>query len=237
MKRTGALTALALILSAGAANATDLKGTSQNDEALLPIPTASRGGFAGFYASLSGGMDFANTEVGYDGSIKNELPFGVTLDGIGSTGFIGDGQVGYDFQAGKIVFGVFGGGNISDTKTTLDAYIGDLDEAKAELTRDWGWYAGGRIGYATSKDTLVYVGGGYTQADFSLESDDFEGSETRTFDGYFGEVGIESRISGQFFAKAFGRYVAYNSWEDDGVTVDPSELQAMIGVTYRPNSR
>jgi outer membrane immunogenic protein len=237
MKRYGALTALALFMSVGAAGATDLKGTTTNDGSFLPLPAASNGNLSGILVGLSGGMDFANTAINYDDSYsygETSVPFGAGLDGIGSTGFIGEGQIGYDYQAGKVVFGVFGGGNISNTKTELSIYEG-LDDAKAELTRDWGWYAGARVGYAATKDTLIYVGGGYTQADFSLKSDAFDLDEAETFDGYFGEVGVETRLSGIVFGKVFGRYVDYNAKEYDNgkLAVDPSELQAMVGLVVK----
>jgi outer membrane immunogenic protein len=237
MKRTSALIALTIALSAGAASAADLKGTASNDSSLFPLAATSRDSLTGFYVGVSGGMDFANTALSYDDSYTYDdvkVPFGAGLDGVGSTGFIGEGQIGYDYQAGKIVFGVFGGGNISNTKTTLDVYEG-LDVAKAELTRDWGWYAGPRIGYATSKDTIVYAGGGYTQAVFRLKSDAFKLDASETFEGYFGEVGVETRLSGAVFGKVFGRYVDYNSksYDDGKLMVDPSELQAMVGLTIK----
>lgn len=183
---------------------------------------------SGVYLSATGGMEFVTTEIG----IENEP---VSLSGIGSDGWTGEFTVGYDWQprGSKFGVGVFAGANVSSAETSLV-----LGDDKVKYGRDWGWLVGARVFATVSDSTLIYVGGGYTQSEFSVSStyDDIEGNDD--LEGYLGEIGIETKLTDNVFGKVSARYTKY---EDIGVGdnayLKPESLQAMAGLTFKFNGK
>jgi outer membrane immunogenic protein len=105
-------------------------------------------------------------------------------------------------------------------------------------------YVGGRIGYAVSPQTLVYLKGGYTNARFNLEGTDGTTnlSQRLDTDGYRVGAGVEYAISPKSFVKLEYRYSNYKKAEYDynGTTPDSSRFnidtdrhQVVAGVGVR----
>lgn len=126
------------------------------------------------------------------------------------TGVIYGGQLGYDIQSGKAVFGVEGEVSGASTKycTTNTSPGTYCDKAGRDL------YVGGRLGYVVSPTTMVYVKAGYTNArdkftyrDSVTPANDYSASGNQ--DGIRGGVGVETRIGKNLTAKAEYRYSNY----------------------------
>lgn len=209
-----ALAAALAVMIPGAAVAADLPSGKGFFDA--PVRAES---FTGIYFSAVGGPDFANTKIsGGNASFR----------GIGSDGLFGEAQIGYDKQIGNFVIGAFGGLNISNTDTVLE--FGGTEVAK--LHKDWSWLVGVRFGYVIH-NTMIYAAGGYTQTDASL---DFLGTEVGndTIHGGFGEVGMETRLGhSNVYGKVAARYTKYVTESYDGIDINPSDVQALVGLTVR----
>lgn len=106
--------------------------------ALMAVATpamAQDGTFQGPRVEVVGGWDRAQTQ------------------GVGGSGFVYGGGIGYDLQRGKTVFGV----DAEVTGSTLDkCEFGVCAKAGRDL------YAGARIGVAATPNTLVYGKIGYS---------------------------------------------------------------------------
>ena len=128
------------------------------------------------------------------------------------TGVIYGGQLGYDIQSGKAVFGVEGEVSGASTRycTTNTSPGTYCDKAGRDL------YVGGRLGYVVSPSTMVYVKAGYTNArdkftyrDSTTPANDYTASGNQ--DGIRGGVGVETRIGKNLTAKAEYRYSNYEN--------------------------
>ncbi|MCW1382905.1 porin family protein [Novosphingobium sp. KCTC 2891] len=157
---------------------------------------------------------------------------------------------------------VFGGGIGYDVATGPNMTIG----AEAEITESSaGWdnnngvpntfnlgrvdagrdiYVGGRVGYAMSPSTLLYVKGGYTNARYNLKGTDgtVNLSQRLDTDGWRVGAGVEQKLGQNTFAKLEYRYSNYGKGEFDfnGGTPDSSRFnidtdrhQVMAGVGVR----
>lgn len=161
--------------------------------------------------------------VGVDkGSASNGL-------GQDDTGVVYGGQVGYDIQSGKAVFGVEGEITGASTKTCKPGGIVAGDRFCDKAGRDL--YAGARLGYVVGQSTMVYVKGGYTNARESFDYRDggsgatnYSGDGTRG--GVRGGVGVETLIGKNVVAKAEYRYSNY-------ANTDYSRNQGVVGIGFK----
>ena len=202
-------------LLAGSALASDLKMPPM-DAYDAPVRDTT---LTGLYFGVPGGAEFANT--------KAELG-PLSFRGFGSNGWFGELQTGYDRQIGNFVIGVYGAVDFSNTDTVLEFSGTEV----AKLDKNWSWLTGVRFGYKFS-NTLAYVGGGYTQADVSL---DYLGTEvgSDTLHGGFAEIGTETRLGNtNIYGKVAGRYIRYASETYDGIEVRPDDLQIIAGFTAK----
>ncbi len=166
------------------------------------------------------------------------------IDGLASQGFFGEIQGGYDYQLNqRLVIGLFGGVNLNNAKFEASVYDG---AAGLSATQNWGAVVGPRLGVLLTPDSMLYGGGGLAWANmddvkgtgalsgFSLSSD--------TQQGWFGELGLESRVSQSTFVKVFGRYNEFGSFglstdkgEIPGLNLDTSTLVIGAGLVYKIN--
>jgi outer membrane immunogenic protein len=137
-------------------------------------------------------------------------------------GLILGGGLGYDFQRGKIVFGVEGEALTSTDREceTLDTTIQDRLCAKAD--RDL--YAGGRIGVALGTGTLLYGKVGYTNLRLNETYDNGTAPGTGfdiaySLDGVRVGGGIEQKLGRSLYVKGEYRYSNYEAgfWKHEGV--------------------
>ena len=205
MKKTVSLTTLALVLSAGSALAADLP--SRKAEPMLPPPPPPM--WTGFYAGLNAGYGFGvNSGASVTNGSGTYLPaapawnpartYTAATNGVGfatsgnavldQNGFIGGGQVGYNFQfMDRYVVGfeadiqgttISGGGNTQGVGTdalrsmTLAAPIApaghfgySAGSTAVNAGIDWLGTVRGRLGYLVTPRLLVYGTGGLTYGD------------------------------------------------------------------------
>ncbi len=147
--------------------------------------------------------------VGYDTTdVEDENSSGIAY-GVG---------LGYDFQAGGVVFGVEG--EASDS--TLDECVSDVDLVGDELCVQAGrdLYVGGRVGVAVSPNVLVYGKAGYTNARIAVDYEDgttgtaLDFEEGENLDGVRVGGGLEFALGPNSYAKAEYRYSNYEQGFD-----------------------
>ena len=132
------------------------------------------------------------------------------------------GGLGYDFQSGRILFGIDGEALFSTEADCeiLNSNVQDRLCSKAE--RDL--YAGGRVGFALAPRTLLYGKAGYTN--LRLEDSYDPGTSggvafkfTDALNGIRVGGGIEQRIGRSAFVKGEYRYSNYEAgiWKHEGM--------------------
>jgi outer membrane immunogenic protein len=135
-------TALSLV-AASSAFAADLPVKAP----YAPAPVAT---WTGFYAGVNLGGGWANTN-----------------DGLGSgdlSGFVGGGQVGYNWQLGQFVLGVEG-----DFQGTTQKKTDTVGAISVEQKLPWFATVRGRLGYAPGP-VMFYVTGGAAWANYELSA-------------------------------------------------------------------
>lgn len=154
-----------------------------------------------------------------------------SIDGEGRDGFVYGGQIGYDYQAGKLVLGVEGEITGATTKDSFTGGIVPGDELRVSAGRDL--YAGARVGFAVGDRALVYAKGGYTNARFDVRyrSGSTTVEDHETVDGWRLGAGAEVKLTRKLHAKAEYRYSRYDD-ESSGVEGDRHQLLAGIGVRF-----
>jgi outer membrane immunogenic protein len=166
------LSASALALLAGSAYAADLPSRMAPPMVPAPVPVFT---WTGFYLGVNGG--YAGDQYRYSGSYSEPgLPDG---DGVGiadpdglsanahitSSGFVGGGQIGYNYQfGGPFVLGIEADIQASGLKGELgigaNAGGGGLSASAGSKTEYFGTVRG-RLGYAVLDRMLAYVTGGF----------------------------------------------------------------------------
>jgi outer membrane immunogenic protein len=147
--------------------------------------------FDGIAMTIIGGIDSSGTS------------------GNAHTGVLYAGQLGFDMQANKVVYG-------------LEAEIGDattkacLASAAVCIRASRDLYVGGRLGITVTENTLLYAKGGYSNARQTFR---YEVTvpvqpglpESSTEDGWRIGVGVEQALGRGFHLKAEYRYSDYGS--------------------------
>jgi outer membrane immunogenic protein len=143
--RSVLLAATILSLAGSSAFAADLPVKAYRPVTPAPVMT-----WTGFYAGLNAGYGWANVSVSGSGSSSD-------LDG-----FVGGGQIGYNWQTGPLVIGLEGDFQGS-AQSTSDSALG------ITVDQDLRWLATlrGRLGYA-SGPWLFYVTGGAAWLNYQL---------------------------------------------------------------------
>jgi outer membrane immunogenic protein len=180
------LGSVAIIAMMHAASAADL-GARPVTKA--PPPMAPPFSWTGFYLGGHVGAGFVNNDFSRDGFhdfpdgqggfIRRDFHHNHSNDDVG---FIGGGQVGWNYQFGNIVIGIEG--DIS--ATTIDKDVTDcfgVAGAVCNARLDWTALATGRLGYAFDRH-LLYVKGGGAWAKFRFDDNgpisNFHDGDTRS---------------------------------------------------------
>ncbi len=209
---------LAILLPAlmlpGAASAADMVMSAPAMQPTMNLPAVVD--WSGFYAGIQAGYGFGSTgqiqlsPFTFGNLITAFTPAGAPSgssfngDGSFSDGFIGGAHIGYDSQAGNLVYGAL-----------LDlSYVDLSDEQRAFsrspapyiITRDLDFLATlrGRVGYTFGENFLGYVTGGlaYGDVDFSYRQGALSpattistsGGQNNNF-GYTVGGGVEARLT------------------------------------------
>ncbi len=165
-------------------------------------------GFTGGHVEAIGGWDKVDSDINVDGFAY----------GLGA---------GYDFDANGLVVGVEGEIMDSTAKKCADGVLQPGDRMCIKAGRDL--YAGARLGttVGASKNTLLYVKGGYTNA--RVEAEYKLGTTTTTDGGNDGGwrvgAGVETKTSNNLLFKGEYRYSDYG----DGA----NRHQVLAGVGIR----
>jgi outer membrane immunogenic protein len=212
--------ALALATATTAASAADLGRRHMPTKA--PAYEAYYN-WSGFYAGINGGGAFGNSDLS---------------NALGSTSYdvnggLAGGTIGYNWQVGRVVYGLEADGDWSGLKgsTTNAACV------SCETSNPWLATARGRIGYAFNR-VLPYVTAGGAFGDVKIARPGFAG-ETDTRAGWTGGGGVEVAINGPWTAKVEYLYAdlgsANCSAANCGVSTS-ADLTANIlrgGINYR----
>jgi outer membrane immunogenic protein len=150
---------------------------------------------------------------------------------ISNDGVTYGGAAGYDFQAGKLVFGAEG----EVTGSTVRDRAGDVlvagDSLRTKMGRDL--YVGGRIGFVAAPQVMIYGKAGYTNA--RIETDYTTPTTTTRdhadADGYRLGAGVEFNLSRNVFLNGEYRYSNYKKLE--GYDIDLDRHQVVGGVGFR----
>jgi outer membrane immunogenic protein len=127
---------------------------------------------AGYTWSTNNGLSYAGTDTGA-GGFGTALALGLLPNtGLKNDGFIGGGQIGYNWQSGVWVFGweadfqwVNGGDNITTTRSTA-VFL----PLTSTISRDLEWFGTvrGRVGVLVAPTLLAYATGGLAYGNTSL---------------------------------------------------------------------
>lgn len=120
---------------------------------------------------------------------------------------------GYDYDLGKVVFGLEAELMDSTGKQNSDEFINAPFGYRINLTRDI--YLGGRVGYKFTPSTLVYVKAGYTSVRVEsvfqdqLQDDgiDYNIDDAQSIEGFRVGAGVEQIISNGILGLGSNAYV------------------------------
>ncbi len=154
MKKTTLAAAAAILLATTAAGSAADMAVKAPYAAPAPIWN-----WTGFYIGGHAGAGWGTSESTIDlGRRSADLgaPLGLALAQNSKSGFLGGGQIGYNFQSGWAVFGVQADIAGMDVKGTTPCVV------VLSCTGESNWLAtvSGRIGGVVADKTLVYVKGG-----------------------------------------------------------------------------
>jgi len=145
----------------------------------------------------------------------------VTIPGATQTGLSYGGVVGYDYQAGKAVFGVEGEVDGSTAKDC--ANVGANERVCLKAGRDL--YAGVRAGVVVGNKALLYVKGGYDNGRI-VATDTLNGSTTKigqNSDGWRVGTGVELNLAKNMLVRVEYRYTNYSD-------SDVARHQGLVGL-------
>jgi outer membrane immunogenic protein len=230
---------------AASANATDI--FDQRHEVTADQAQVN---WTGLWVGAVGGMNFFNTETDFtehdhdDGKLEKHL----NVDGLGAEGFFGEAQIGYDHQvSNQLVLGIFGGLNLSDAEfsATNTNIFNENKEFSVSTDYEWGSVLGARLGLLKSQDTMFYLAGGWAHAELGdtiINGETFASGPN--LNGWFGELGMETRVTGNVYLTVSGRYTDYGSetlWDNnpgdgedlEAIEIDTDSLAAMVGLKVK----
>ena len=184
----------------------------------------------------------AGVIVGYDRVQPGQVANSNINDSNSADGLTYGGDVGYDVQSGRWVFGAEGEVTGSTSKVTNNPFAaGALGYGRVKAGRDL--YAGARVGYAVAPRTLLYAKGGYTNQRLDLVASN---GTTQTgahynLDGWRAGAGLEQKLGRNTYAKVEYRYSNYgkarleypSGGNTNNFSVDTDRHQLVAGVGVR----
>lgn len=226
--------AVALALSAGAANAADIPAYDAAPAVTAPVPSFS---WTGPYIGLQAGYGWLDAD-----NRANGRGFGTSPDGFAIGGYAG---YNVQFDNSPLVIGIEGDIAYVDgaDSRTSRAFTGF---ANTRVTNDIG-YAGAvraRVGYAFDR-FLVYGAGGLAFADHDVKARStaaggISGSDDTVAVGWTVGGGVEAAISDNVTARVEYRYSDFgaDSFSVSGARLksDLTENRVMFGVGYKFSS-
>jgi outer membrane immunogenic protein len=181
--------------------------------------------------------------LGYDRLQPGEIPNSDITSRNSADGLTYGGDIGYDFDTGRAVFGVEGEVTGSTAKVTNPAAANALGFGRVKAGRDL--YAGVRAGFKVAPSSLLYAKAGYTNQRLDLVAGAGDGSETGNhfnLDGYRIGAGFEQSLGRKAYAKVEYRYSNYgnarlefpngSNTNNFGIDTDRHQVVAGVGVRF-----
>ena len=201
---------VALMALGASASAADLAPRYTKAPAMLDAAY----NWTGFYAGLNAGA--ASTDGSLTAVTSEQFFEGRFTDTFRKTGFIGGGQIGYNYQSGMSVFGVEADADWLKVKSTINTafdpfFSGKFNSASFSSSIDWLVTARARAGIAATPALLLYVTGGLAIAGVNVRyqnSGNFLGQLTNavsvndTIYGWTAGFGAEYALGGNWSVKA-----------------------------------
>jgi outer membrane immunogenic protein len=193
-----------------------------------PPPVAVPWSWAGFYIGVHAGAAWNHAAFADLGDntvppIQNRAPVGDFWKPE-RVGFIGGGQIGYNFQSGNVVYGLeadFSG--VSNKHSTVVNPPATFSGVNATTELSWMATVRGRLGVTLSPPTLLYITGGLAVAHFKdawgtifLPAPEYTSNKTRT--GWTVGGGIEYMFTRNVTAKVEALYADFDDWTVNGTT-------------------
>ena len=180
--------------------------------------------------------------LGYDRVQPGQIANSNIDDSNSADGLTYGGDVGYDVQSGRWVFGAEGEVTGSTSKVTNNpSAAGALGYGRVKAGRDL--YAGARVGYAVAPRTLIYAKGGYTNQRLDLVASDgtTQTGQHYNLDGWRAGAGLEQKLGRNTYAKIEYRYSNYGNarleypsgGNTNNFSVDTDRHQAVVGLGFR----
>lgn len=211
------------------AHAADLPARRAPIPSVAAVPLFT---WTGFYVGVNAGYGFSGSNSGFD-----DPTYGTVTGSTGSDGgFLGGGQVGFNYQLTPgfgLVLGVEADLQAADLRRTGATYgIGTMPYYDVGPSLDWFGTVRGRIGYAMDR-FLVYgtgglaYGGGSTNTSFASVYPYTLSDSTRT--GYAVGGGVEYALTQNITAKIEGLYVNLDRGNGSGTTYYDAGTNAYYG--------
>jgi outer membrane immunogenic protein len=200
-----AAVAVSAMLGIGAASAADLPMKA------LPMASAPAFSWTGCYIGVHAGAGVLHDQ-GFQAIIQ------APSDRHGVGGLAG-GQIGCNYQTGRLVFGIEGEGFWSGMKVTQDAFGGGINgntiEGTASIKNKWDYDFAARFGIALDR-ALIYGKAGWVFGGFDWNyADTFPGTyrnqASATLDGLLIGVGLEYAFTNNWTAKFEYDYLGFNA--------------------------
>ncbi|MGO9486917.1 MAG: outer membrane protein [Rhodomicrobium sp.] len=218
--------AAAFALAAFSAQAADLYAPSAKDAPMFAVAN-----WAGFYAGVNGGYGWDSTSSTLIASAFQPGDLAPTVRSASFTpdGGFGGGQIGYNVQRERVVFGIeadIQGADITGNKHVQAANPGSwvTTDAWAGTNLDWFGTVRGRLGYSFG-GTILYATGGFAfggvkdslhQSVVSTDTDPATtdsnaASRSATLTGYVIGGGVETKLTPSWSIKAEYQYIDLGS--------------------------
>lgn len=215
-KRISAASIALLMYSAGSGLAADLPARKAPPAYVPPPPLVT---WTGFHVGLNaGGTWSGNSSATYGaaGLVEDPLwfpatPFAASATGLisggGAAGFIGGGQIGYDYQFGSSFLvgveadfqGLAGGnGRAQAVGAAFNPFTGSNALTFTEVNRglDWIGTVRGRVGWLFTPTLLLYGTGGFAYGGASLSISQMSVDDQGFFGPGFGSASINPTATG-----------------------------------------
>jgi outer membrane immunogenic protein len=183
-----------------------------------PPPAPPPPSWTGFYIGINGGASWATSESNINlAGLGAAATLPLTSHGL--NGFLGGGQIGYNYQSGNFLVGVEGDGDWSNIKGTTPCLTTFSCSANMQWTAD----ATVRAGVLPMQNVLVYVKGGasWTSVKYNftdgglLAPASLTANQTETKVGGLLGFGTEYMFAPHWTAKIEYNYVDYGSHTDN----------------------
>lgn len=197
------LAGVALVALTSVASAADLPRKSPPIQPIIAVPAFS---WTGFYVGANAGYGIGtNTQ---SNSLVGRTPVAARIVG-DPDGFIGGGQIGYNYQfQNNIVVGF----EADFQGTTLETNRSNVFGTTAQGSLDYFGTARARVGYAFGGTnslldrTLLYVTGGFAYGNNTLSLANYRSPSSTQF-GYVVGGGLEYAVTNNWTVKLEGLYV------------------------------